>query len=512
MPRHEHTPDLVRRRLLRRGLRAGAGIALAPLFAGLTAANARNRIGGADAQPVLRPVADDATGLELLKLPQGFRYRSLGWTGDLMDDGAPTPDRHDGMAVVDVAPRSGALTIIRNHERGPIRAGAPAPRIGGPETPLYDDLAIGGAFEGLGGGTTAIQVLDGRVVAAQGTLAGTMVNCAGGATPWGSWLSCEEAVLSDPEGAFAARFGRAALPHGYVYEVPAPRLGAASARPIVAMGKMRHEAVAVDPRDGTVYLSEDNGPRSGFYRFLPEDTSASVGALEKGGRLEMLKVRGVEGADLRAPEPGQRFEVEWVPIADPDQDPEKLVEAAPGLPLLRGEGRSGPYLQGEALGAACFARGEGCMEFAGVIYLVDTSGGAAGKGAIWAYEPAAEQLTALFVSPGEETANHPDNITVSRRGGILTCEDGGSFTNAAGDLVGARLLAIDPQGVATTFAENNTRFEAPPRGRPRIEAGDFRGGEFTGACFSPDGETLFVNIQTPGITVAITGPFERIGL
>lgn len=512
MIRDSHAPDLVRRRLLQRGAAAGAGLALAPLFAALTAANARARISGPVVQPVLRPVPDAATGLELLQLPAGFRYTSLGWTGDLMTDGAPTPDRHDGMAMVDVDPRTGALAIIRNHERGPIRAGGAAPRVGGPNTPVYNNLAIDGAFDGFGGGTTAIQVRDGRLVSAEGTLAGTMVNCAGGATPWGSWLSCEEAVLSDPEGAFEASFGRPALPHGYVYEVPAPRFGKASARPIVAMGKMKHEAVAVDPRDSTVYLSEDNGPWSGFYRFLPEDGSGRIGSLEAGGRLEMLKVRGVDGADLRAPTQGQRFDVEWVAIAEPDRDPEQLVEAAPGLPLLRGAGRSGPYLQGEALGAARFARGEGCIEHAGVIYMVDTSGGEAGKGSIWAYEPARERLTALFVSPGEETANHPDNITVSPRGGILTCEDGGSFTNAAGDFVGARLLAISPQGVATTFAENNTRIDAPPEGRPHIEAGDFRGGEFTGACFSPDGGTLFVNIQTPGITLAVTGPFERLGL
>ena len=513
MPNRHPGPDPVRRQFLQRSVAASAGIALAPLFAGLAAGNARARAHGDRLHhKALRPVADDATGLELLRLPEGFRYTSLGWAGDAMNDGAVTPDRHDGMAVVDVDPATGALTLMRNHERGPIPAGGPAPRLGGPGTPVYDDLAIPGAIDGIGGGTTAITVRDGELVDARGTLAGTIVNCAGGATPWGSWLSCEEAVLSDPDGAFAARFGRPALSHGYVFEVPAPRLGTASARPIVGMGRMKHEAVAVDPQDGTVYLTEDNGPHSGFYRYRPTDRSGRIGSLAAGGALEMLKVTGRDGADLRAPLQGEQFRVEWVPIAEPDADPESLVEAAPGLPILRGVGRSGPYLQGEALGGARFARGEGCFEHAGVVYMVDTAGGAAGKGVVWAYEPASGTLTALSVSPGQETANHPDNITVSPRGGILTCEDGGSFTNAEGDFVGARLLAICPRGNVTTFAENNTRIDAPLRDRPSIEPGDYRAGEFTGACFSPKGTTLFVNLQNPGITVAITGPFGRFDL
>ena len=503
---------LSRRSLLRHGTRAGTGIALAPLFAGLTATNARARFGADVSGPALRPVADAATGLELLKLPEGFTYRTLGWAGDPMNDGAPTPDRHDGMAVVDVDPRTGTLTLMRNHERGPVPPGSPTPRLGGPDTPTYNALSLQGGFEGFGGGTTAIEVRDGELVSARGTLAGTVVNCAGGATPWGSWLSCEEAVLSDPTGAFEARFGEPALAHGYVFEVPAPRLGKASARPIVTMGRMKHEAVAVDPRDGTVYLTEDNEPHSGFYRFRPDDHSGRIGSLEAGGTLEMLKVADADGADLRAPDQGAQYTVEWVPIADPDSDPETLVEIATGIPILRGSGRSGPYMQGEALGAARFARGEGCVAHADTIYMVDTIGGAAAKGVVWAYEPASQRLTALFVSPGHETANQPDNIAVSTRGGILVCEDGGSFRDASGDFVGARLLAISGQGEAMTFAENNTRLDRSPQGRTSIQPGDYRGGEFTGGCFAPDGRTMFVNIQTPGITVAITGPFERLGL
>ncbi|MEE4381401.1 MAG: alkaline phosphatase PhoX [Pseudomonadales bacterium] len=509
--------DSSRRSLLRRGVALGSGIALAPLFTGLSAANAEAR-GLGKGRPLrgteeLVPVADETTGLELLKLPRGFRYSTFGWTGDGMNDGSRTPDRHDGMAVVDADWRRGTVTLIRNHERGPIDTDF-VPLIGDGSTPVYDGFALPGAVNGLGGGTTAVEydLRAGRFVGATATLAGTLTNCAGGPTPWGSWLTCEEGVVSDPTDIFGQLFGRSLREHGYVYEVPAPRLGPASAVPIVAMGKMDHEAVAVDPRTSVVYLTEDNGPNSGFYRFLPDDRSRRIGSLERGGVLQMLRVAGTPNADLREPVQGAVFDVDWVTIDDPNLDPEELVSPGPGFPPVAGAGRSGPYLQGEAAGAARFQRGEGCWYHRGVVYWVDTSGGAAGQGVVWAYLPHREKLLALFVSPGEETANNPDNITVSRRGGIVVCEDGGSFTDAAGETVGARLLAVDRRGNARAFAQNTTVIDTVLPDRPWIPLDDYRSREFAGACFDPFGRTLFVNIQTPGITFAITGPFARFGL
>jgi len=511
--------DSARRRFLGRSAATGGAVALAPLFAGLTAQNAEAGFGRFDRSPgfgPLEPVADQSTGLPLLKLPRGFHYTSFGWSGDVMSDGTLTPDRHDGMAVVDVDWRRRAVTLMRNHERGPI-AGDFVPLIGAGNVPVYDAFAIPGIVDGLGGGTTALTFSHGQFTGSQATLAGTLTNCAGGTSYRGSWLSCEEGVVSDPEDVFGQLFGVSARDHGYVYEVPAPRLGVASAEPIIAMGKMDHEAVAVDPWANIVYLTEDNGPNSGFYRFLPSSRARRIGAFAEGGTLQMLKVKGQPNADLRTPVQGDHFDVEWVTIADPDLNPEALVPPDPGFPPVSGAGRSGPYLQGEELGAARFQRGEGCWYHRGVIYWVDTSGGAAGEGVVWAYVPerrfgGRDRLIALFVSPGVESANNPDNITLSPRGGILVCEDGGSFTGADGTTVGARLIGISGKGEAFTFAENNVVIDSVLPDRPLIPQDDYRGREFCGACFDPFGRTLFVNIQTPGITFAITGPWWRGGI
>ncbi len=470
-----------------------AGIALATPLSRLLArqADTPGRIAPTPYGP-LAPAIDATTGLPLLRLPPGFSYASLGWTGDLMSDGTPTPPRHDGMAVV---ARKGEndFILVRNHEVG---IGIP---LGTDRTPRYDDFSLPGLVSGLGGGTTTLRVRNGQLVASHASLSGTTTNCAGGPTPWGSWLSCEERTVHGPL--------LGVKDHGYVFEVPGE--GEASARPIRDMGRMDHEAVAVDAATGAVYLTEDNGDTSGFYRFLPCDTTPAVGALEKGGRLEMLKVRDVENADLRQAEAGAEFTVEWVPIDDPDALPESLVPALEGLLPTNGEGRSGPYLQGEALGAARFNRGEGCWAHEGVIYFVDTAGGAASKGAVWAYHPGASRLACLYASPSEVEADNPDNLTVRPGGGLLLCEDGGGEVMTDGRRRGTRLLGLGADGVVFAFAENNLLLEEGVTGRPLVEAGDHRGEEFAGACFDPSGRTLFVNIQTPGLTLAITGPWER---
>ena len=508
-----------RRNLLKGGVAAASSIALGPLFAGLTAnnANASHYYYKKKGFGPIAPVEDQTTGLKLLSLPKGFSYSSFGWTGDLMSDDTLTPDRHDGMAVVDYNYRTKTSTLIRNHERGPIAGLVPVVGEGG--APVYDTFALPTVVDGLGGGTTAVTYRKGKFTGSEATLGGTLTNCAGGPTPWGSWLTCEEGVVSDPNGIFESTFGVPLLEHGYVYEVPAPRFGPASAKPIVDMGKMDHEAVAVDRRSGIVYLTEDNGPNSGFYRFLPNNSSRKIGALEEGGTLQMLKVKDNENADLTTPERGDKHLVEWVTIDDPNLDPEFLVSPGEGFPPVAGDGRSGPYLQGEALGGAKFLRGEGCWYHRGVIYMVDTSGGAAGEGVIWAYVPFRRKwkgiegkLIALFVSPGQETANNPDNITISPRGGILFCEDGGSFTNPEGNTVGTRLVSVDFAGRAEVFAENNVIIDSQIPDKPLIAPNDYRGSEFAGACFDPTGRTLFVNIQTPGITFAIDGPWWKGGL
>ncbi len=473
-------------------LRTGTAVVVASSFNRLWAR-------GADVADTLTPVADSVTGLRLLKLREGFTYRSFSWAGDAMAGGATTPVKHDGMAAFATA--GGGVTLVRNHEE------VIAPRIEGQDVPVYDDFELPpgteGApdgFPGFGGGVTAVSYTPDHATVTLPLLAGTAMNCAGGPTAWGSWLTCEEIVLR------TSRIG--AKDHGFAFEVPAA--GRASGQPIVDMGLFRHEAAALDPKTGIVYLTEDNGPHSGFFRFTPHNRQPKHGALEEGGRLEMLRVRGTPNADLRAPATGDTHAVDWVPVAEPDRDPEGFAPEGFGGDII-GTGRSGPYLQGEAAGGARFARGEGAWFHGDSIYWVDTAAGTAGAGAVWIYDPAKSLLTALYVSPDETVVDAPDNITVHDNGLVLACEDGGGLVGASGEVVrGTRLHALDRNGRSVEVGENNIVIDEPLPGRPAIEPGDYRRSEWAGATFSPDGKTLFVNIQTPGITFAITGPWDAV--
>ena len=490
------------RRAVLRGLGIGGAVALSLPLMRLQA----QQLDGTPPAPFspsygpLAPVRDRITGLELLKLPRGFQYQSFGWTGEMLDDGTPTPAAHDGMAVVQaVSDRMRTLVLIRNHE------GGVGPIVGGGGAPTYDPFALPEAgLPGFAGGTTALTFARGRFTGANATLSGTLANCCGGPTPWGSWLSCEEIVIR------GAALG--SRDHGYVFEVPSPLLGSASAIPISDMGLMRHEAAAVDPRNGDVYQTEDNGPNSGFYRYRPVNASQTMGSLEQGGALFMLKAAGVDNADLRPVQAGDQFDVEWVRIDQPDADPEAFAPPLDGLPPIAGIGRSGPYLQGEAQGAARFSRLEGCWYQNGVIYFIDTNAGPVGKGTIWAYEPELERITVIYASPSEQAMDNPDNVTISPRGGILVCEDGGGIVDSGTRLNGTRLVGIQPNGESFIFAENIMQLTDSPPGQPQIPPDDYRGREFAGACFDPTGRYLFVNIQIPGVTLAITGPWGRGGL
>jgi uncharacterized protein len=503
--RKTYLQSLTRRHFIDGASKSAIAIGLAPILQacsdGSNGSVNRLSVTGPSSYGPLTPVADATTGLPLLRLPAGFSYTSFGWTGDTMSDGTLTPDRHDGMAVVSgEGGASGECVLMRNHERSIVTPGMPSPLVGDGLAPVYDDLALPGVLAGLGGGTTALKMRGGQLIDDRATLAGTVGNCAGGPTPWGSWLTCEETIT------LASAIG--AQDHGFVFEVPDPALGQASAIPITDMGLMKHEAVAVDARDSRVYLTEDNSPLSGFYRYTPNDSSQGVGALERGGVLEMLAVSDRPGIDLGMATQGEVFAIGWVPVPNPVEPPEALVSPAPGFPPIQGAGRSGPFLQGQANGGASFRRGEGCWYQDGVVYFVDTAGGAAGKGSVWAYVPGEDTLTALFVSPDAATADNPDNITVSPQGGLLVCEDGAGISENDALITGTRMLGIAQDGSSFIFAENNMVLESGLAGRPAIAAGDYRGSEWAGACFDPSGEYLYVNIQTPGVTFAITGPWQ----
>ena len=418
---------------------------------------------------------DQATGLPLLKLPRGFQYTSFSWTGDMMSDGQTTPSSHDGMAVV--AAEGNALTLIRNHEKngGPLITG------GG----VYDTVSAQAGRSA--GGTTRLR-FDGRAwKAAEGALGGTNNNCCGGGTPWGSWLSCEETTTD-----FRSQGGKA---HGFVFEVPASK--PSNGLPIEDMGRMAHEAVAIDPLTNIAYLTEDASGRSGLYRFLPRDASGTLDAYLAGGRLQMLKVKAQANADLRNPSHGQSFAVEWVDIAEPAGDPDSVGSA--------------PYSQGYAKGGAKFARLEGIQYHENAMFFTDTSAGPAEEGVVWMYQINPNDrsgdgiLVPVFVSQTQITGHMPDNLAVSPQGLILFCEDGGGPAQ--------RLMGITPEGESFVFASNNVvldNADLTAMGRTgQIGAGDYKSSEWAGACFSPRGDVLFVNIQTPGITFAIWGPFGR---
>ena len=401
---------------------------------------------------------DEATGLPLLKLPEGFRYVTYGWAGDTMADGRRTPGKHDGMAAFEVSP--GRLRIVRNHEEA---TGEP-----------FSDTAYDSA--GAGGTTTLeFDETTGRFLSARASLSGTIRNCAGGPTPWGTWLTGEETTAFERK------------PHGYIFEVPADR--AADPTPIRDMGRFSHEAVAVDPTTGYLYETEDPGAsvasffsgsrhKSGFYRFIP----AVPGQLASGGRLFMLKVKKTRKADLgKSYTMGTTFDVEWVPIDKPDVPDGKAADDF-------------VWSQGRALDAATFARLEGCWYGNGKVYIVATDGGV-GQGQVWEYDPSAETISLLFESPGKHVLNKPDHLTVSPRGGLVLCEDGGDEEYLHGLTTGGQIFA---------FAQNNVKL----RGERNSLTGDFTGSEWAGPCYSPDGKWLFANIFEPGITVAITGPWQ----
>jgi secreted PhoX family phosphatase len=455
----------------------------------------------------LAPVADRTTGLPLLQLPRGFNYRSFGWSGDRMDDGQPCPDRHDGMAVVSVRKpgwknrgRGHGLgleyVLIRNHERG---AGTPIQAPG-----MYDTGIVSNGLQAAGGATTLTYRHD-KWGSLEPSLGGTLVNCAGGLTPWGTWLTCEE-IKTDA----VSSTGRK---HGYVFEVD-PQNERTTGRPLVGLGRFSHEAVAVDPRTGIVYLTEDDRNKSGLYRFIPNDRFGRCGSLENGGRLQAARVRGKPNADLTVANMGDDYALDWVDVPDPDLD---TVVAPSGFPdISTGETLSGPFAQAWSEGALRMSRGEGIWYSYGKMFIVDTSTGVdsqgrkgRGNGSVWVLDLFTQWLRALFVSGNQLAAHNPDNITVSARGGVLLCEDGGESPDEYGP--GSRLIGLTRAGESFYFCKNNielTSTQIANAGKT-IAEGDYRDSEFCGACWDPLSRTMFVNIQSPGITVAITGPWER---
>ncbi len=395
-----------------------------------------------------------------LALPAGFQYVMFGVEESTMSDGNPTPKGHDGMAAF--ALPNGNVRLIRNHED---RDNALNATVNGDPSTAYDSKG--------GGGTTSLEVRPGGnrdLVKDFVSLNGTIVNCAGGPTPWDTWMTCEETTAGQTQGWNKD--------HGYIYEVPVSAEDEVQAVPHKAMGRFVHEAAAVDPKTGYVYMTEDRST-AGLYRFIPN----RAGDLASGGRVQMLKVKARPNYNTTN---GQRVDkplpVEWVDIENPDP-PEAETNAL------------AVFQQGQAKGGAIFTRLEGCWYGDGSIFFHSTNGGDAELGQVWEYRPrgiSGGQLIMIFESKSAEMLDAPDNVTVSPRGGIVICEDGDN---------GNYVRGLTPDGKIFDFAQNITNDR-----------------EFAGATFSPDGETLFVNIQgdlsvggpgNKGMTFAIWGPWEQ---
>ncbi len=252
----------------------------------------------------LAPVNDLTTGLPLIQLPPGFSYKSYGWRGDVMTDGLITPNGHDGMGVVRARKvgRSTEIVLVRNHELG--TGSSASSIIGASRTAVakYDTGATSSAYQL--GGTTNLVWRDGNWVESYASFGGTNRNCAGGSSTWGSWLTNEE-IRSNAVSSTGKK-------HGYIFEVPAdPSLTAANPNPLVDMGRMAHEASAIDPLTGYWYLTEDQGNANTLYRFRPANIAGGLNSLHAGGTLQGLKVKSQANADLRMPTLCQEFDTEW---------------------------------------------------------------------------------------------------------------------------------------------------------------------------------------------------------
>ena len=458
----------------RRDFMTSSGVALGLGFLGLQRVVQQAAAGTGTLASDYGPLKTDPSGV--IDLPEGFSYSVFSLNGEEMDDGLLVPGLHDGMAAFPIDATT--CLLVRNHEvnsgheprYGPF--GLQNERLGNVPPELLYDPGTESGTPSLGGTTSVLfDLKQQKLMRHWLSLAGTGHNCAGGPTPWNTWLSCEEWTQRADD--------RHLRDHGYAFEVPVTSEPAlCTPRPLTDMGRFYREAVAIDPSTGIVYQTEDRQD-SVLYRFIPD----VPGSLHEGGRLQVLAIADQDQFDTRNWNHdgtdmmllGQTLPVCWLDIDDVESPLDDLRYRAYDM------------------GAARFARSEGIWMGEGALHFVCTTGGRAQLGQIFTYTPSPDEggptersspgTLNLFVETNDGSlVNNADNITVAPVGDLFVCEDGGGSNGMA---------RVTPDGVVTRFAENR-----------------MNDSELAGPCFSPDGSTLFVNIQRPGLTIAITGPWR----